>query len=152
MQRRNAYFESLCYLGDNRFLLGAEREPRGFVEVDFTTMGINAYVTDESIFLSAQHRSTDFTGLSCAKKTYVLERNAYTVSELKRVKGQYRESRGWSYQHIIEKPEFKYQDMKYGHAEGLVVKKDRIYIILDNNRNPHINGDNNNSLFFVLEK
>ncbi len=152
-QRHNAYFESLCYLGSNQLLLGAEREPRGFVEVDMQSNQIKAYQSNASIYESAEHRSTDFTGLSCGKKNYVLERNAYVVSELKFKHGKFYESRGWSYQHIIEKPELQYQDMKYGHAEGLVVKGDKVYLILDNNRNPHKkNTKNNNSIFLVLSK
>ncbi len=152
-QRRNAYFESLCYLGHNQFLMGAEREPRGFVHYDAETQHILAYQSNESIYPFAAHRSTDFTGLSCGNKIYVLERNAYVVSELKQEKGKLYEARGWSYQHIIEKPELQYQDMKYGHAEGLVVKGNNVYLILDNNRNPHKqNTKNNNSLFLVLRK
>ena len=152
-QRRNAYFESLCYLGKGQFLLGAEREPRGFVHFNSKTEQTLAYQSDESIYPSAQLRSTDFTGLSCGKKNYVLERNAYVVSELKLKHGKFYESRGWSYQYIIEKPELQYQDMKYGHAEGLVVKGNKVYLILDNNRNPHKqNTKNNNSLFLVLRK
>jgi hypothetical protein len=152
-QRRNAYFESLCYLGSGQFLLGAEREPRGFIHYNSKTEYTKAYKSDESIYPLAQHRSTDFTGLSCGKKNYVLERNAYVVSELKLKQGKFHESRGWSYQDIIEKPELQYQDMKYGHAEGLVVKGNKFYLILDNNRNPHKqNTKNNNSLFLVLRK
>ncbi len=152
-QRHNAYFEGICYLGDKQFLLAAERDPRGFVYYDSSNELVNAYVSNDSIYPSAQHRSTDFTGLSCGKKTYVLERNAYVVSELKLKHGQYYESRGWSYQNIIEKPTLQYQDMQYGHAEGLVVKGNTIYLILDNNRNPHKqNTKNNNSLFLVLRK
>ena len=151
-QVHNAYFEGICYLSKDKFLLAAERDPRGFVEVDFAKTKIKAYQADLTMYKIDENRSTDFTGLSCNDDIYVLERNEYIVSELQRYKGQLRESRGWSYQHIINKPEFSYQDMKYGHAEGLVVKGNKVYILLDNNRNPHSkNSNNNDSLFFVLK-
>jgi len=151
-QHKNAYLESICYLGGSRFLLGAEREPRGFVEYNMKTNQTKAYQSNDSLYHYAQHRSTDFTGLSCGSENFVLERNAYIVSELKLKHGKFHESRGWSYQHIIEKPELQYQDMKYGHAEGLVVKGNMVYLILDNNRNPHKYGSKgNNSLLLVMK-
>ena len=152
-QKRNAYFEALCFLGKQKFILAAERDPRGFIEADFTSNKLNAYQADLTMFKIGENRSTDFTGLSCDNGVFVLERNEYIVSELKKYKGQYRESHGWSYQHIINQQRYRYQDMQYGHAEGLVVKGNTIYIILDNNRNPHEQDDsNNNSLLFVLKK
>lgn len=155
LQKQNAYFESLCYLSKNHFLLAAERDPRGFIEVRFSQNRLetaDAYLSNESKYASSDKRSNDFTGLSCEDGVYVLERNAYVVSSLKKHGGKFHESRGWSYQHIIDQPELLYQDMKYGHAEGLVVKGDKIYIILDNNKNPHQqNPKNNNSLFLELQ-
>ena len=151
-QVHNAYFEGICYLSKDKFLLAAERDPRGFVEVDFAKNIINAYQANITMYKIDENRSTDFTGLSCDDKIYVLERNQYIVSELQYYKGQLREVRGWSFQNIIKQAKFLYQDMRYGHAEGLVVKKNKIYLILDNNRNPHQNNDDNNSLFLVLRK
>ncbi len=151
-QVHNAYFEGICWLSDNKFLLAAERDPRGFVEVDFTTNQHTAYQADLTMYAIGDNRSTDFTGLSCEHDIYVLERNEYIVSALKRYKGHYREFKGWSYQHIIERQEFRYQDMRYGHGEGLVVKGNKVYIILDNNRNQHASSTNNNSLFLALKK
>ena len=152
----NANFEGICYLAENKFLLVAERDPRGFMQVSFTAKGIetiNAYQANHSTFPSDEHRSTDFTALSCDQQdVYVLERNAYMVAKLKKYKGKLKESRGWSYKSIIERPEYQYLDMKYGHAEGLVVNGDKIYIILDNNRNAHKHSDDNNSLFLELSK
>ncbi|MBL4661734.1 MAG: esterase-like activity of phytase family protein [Alcanivoracaceae bacterium] len=155
-QTHNANFEGICFLEKNKFLLVAEREPRGFIEVlfdDSKIETIRAYSANDSRFPSAKHRSTDFTGLSCDDDIYVLERNAYVVAKLKKQQGKFKESVAWSYQHIIEKPEYQYQDMKYGHAEGLVVSGDKVYIILDNNRGAHNNNANdNNSWFFELKK
>lgn len=155
LQKQNAYFEGLCHLSKGQFLLAAERDPRGFVEITVNhdhLETVNAYQSNESIYPSTFNRSADFAGLSCEKGRYVLERNAYIVSSLKKHQGKYQERYAWSFQKIIEYPNFLYQDMQYGHAEGLVVKGDKIYIILDNNKNPHQNNSkNNNSLFLELQ-
>jgi hypothetical protein len=152
-QTHNAYIEGLCVLGDNHFLLAAERQPRGFVEYRVDKNQIIAYQKDEAVFDYSDNRSPDFTGLSCDDGLYVLDRNAYAVAKIKKKHGQYIEVAGFSYEHIIKQEQYQYQDMKYGHAEGLVVKGDTIYLILDNNRNGHLfNKDNNNSLFLKLKK
>lgn len=153
-QKQNAYFEGICALSKQNFLLVAERDPRGFVEASFQNekvVSIAAYPSNTTQYPQIAERSTDFTGLSCGDKIYVLERNAYTISEIKKHHNRFEETRGWSYQHIIDKPENQYQDMQYGQAEGLVVKGKKVYIILDNNRNPHrLNSENNNSLFLEM--
>ena len=152
----NAYFESICLLKNTTFLMAAERNPRGFVEVDLDKdnklTNSKAYQLNETIFLIDESRSTDFTGLSCDNNdVYVLERNSYTIAKLKKRKGKYQEKKGWNYQSIIMQDDFLYQDMRYGQAEGLVVKGKKFYIILDNNRNPHlIDNSNNNSLFLEM--
>ncbi len=152
-QTRNAYFEGICIVDDNQFLLAAERQPRGFIEYDVNGKQIKAYQMNQAVFNYQDHRSPDFTGLSCDDEgLYVLDRNAYVVAQLKRKQGQYTEISGYSYKHIVNQQQFKYQDMQYGHAEGLVVDGDDVYLILDNNRNPHQNGTGNNSLFLHLRK
>ena len=132
--------------------MAAERQPRGFIE--FTPKSkVNAYQVNKPIFEYEQDRSPDFTGLSCDDGLYVLDRNAYMVAELKNVDGQYIESKGYSYKHTVKQPQYQYQNMQFGHAEGLVVKGNKIYVILDNNKNPrNVNPKNNNSLFLELEK
>lgn len=150
---RNANFEGICFMQNNKYLMAAERQPRGFVTFDGNTNQVIAYQVNNPVFEYQNDRSPDFTGLSCDDEIYVLDRNADTVAKLKLKNGQYQEGRGYSYSHIINKPELQYQDMKYGQAEGLVVKGNKVYIILDNNRNPHSqNPSNTNSLFLELEK
>lgn len=149
----NANFEGICLLNNGNFLLAAERQPRGFIEVDFNQNTINAYQQNQAVYQYKNNRSPDFTGLSCDNDIYVLDRNAEKVAKLIKVNGQYIETVGYSYQHIINQKQHQYQDMKYGQAEGLVVKGDKVYIILDNNRSYHSqNAENNNSLFLELHK
>lgn len=148
----NANFEGLCVLGNGNFLLAAERQPRGFIEYNNNDKSVKAYQMDSPVFEYEGNRSPDFTGLSCDDDIYVLDRNADTIGKLERNKGQYQETTGYSYKNIINQKNFQYQDMKYGQAEGLVVKDNTFYIILDNNRS-HLknNQTNNNSLFLQLE-
>ena len=148
----NAKIEGVCKLTDNTILMVAERQPRGFIEFK-STLEILAYQENDINFDYEKNRSPDFSGLSCEDGMYALSRNAYMVAELSMVNGKYREIKGYSYKHIVTKPEYQYQNMEYGHAEGLVVKEDRVYILLDNNKSPNnMNPKNNNSLFLELLK
>jgi len=148
----NANLEGICLLDNQSFLLAAERQPRGFIEYN-SDRKINAYQVNAPIFEYEQDRSPDFTGLSCDDKIYVLDRNAYMVAELNNVDGQYIESKGYSYENTVKQPQYQYQNMQFGLAEGLVVKGNKIFIILDNNKNPRkLYPKNNNSLFLELEK
>ena len=135
----NAYLEGICCIAPQKFILCAERQPRGFMEVDLSRepAGINAYASNQSKYCLEEGRSVDFSGLfKWADTIYVLERNAYVVSRLEKKHGRFAESRGWSYRHIETNKEFRYSDMRYGKAEGLCVDEAHVYIILDNNDVP----------------
>ena len=152
-QLSNAYIEGICFMADNQFLLAAEREPRGFVEIQSDGRFIKAYQKNSAVFNYQNNRLPDFSGLSCDDGIYVLDRNAFMVAELKLIDNEYEESKGYSYQHVVEQSELKYKDMKYGHAEGVVVSGKYIYLILDNNRDFHDqDASNNDSIFLKLKK
>ena len=151
-QVKNANIEGICVMNDGQLLLVAERQPRGFIEFEPEDNKFNAYPSNLAIFDYQQNRPPDFTGLSCSDEMYVLDRNAHRVAQLKKINNKFQESVGYSYQHVIEKSEFKYQDMAFGHAEGLVVDGNYVYIILDHNCDYHVQDPNNNdSLFLKLE-
>jgi hypothetical protein len=63
----------------------------------------------------------------------VLERNAFAICRLTPENNRFREGPGWSYGHVETAPEFRYEDMQYGKAEGLCIDDRFIYILLDNN-------------------
>lgn len=140
----NAHLEGISLVAPNRFVLCAERQPRGFVEVDLSTepAQVSAYTADSSNFTFAGHRSPDFSGLYVHKNSlYVLERNAFVVVKLVRRADRWVESTGWSYEHIVDQPAYRYADTRYGKAEGLSMDDRYVYLILDNNgiaraRNP----------------
>ena len=150
----NAYIEGICLLEDQKFLLAAERQPRGFIEIDVPNNEIKAYQQNDAVFEYQANRSTDFSGLSCNNdKIYVLDRNAETIASLERQDGKFVETSGYSYGEVINQPEFSYLDKEFGLAEGLYVSEDRFYILLDNNRiGMTKDPENNNSLFLELEK
>ena len=152
-QLENAYIEGICILDNDHFLLAAERQPRGFIEIQINGDFIKAYQKNSAFFKYKKNRLPDFAGLSCADGVYVLDRNAYKVAKLDKNNNEYEESRGYSYQHIIEQSELIYKDMEFGQAEGLVVNGNYVYIILDNNRKFYKSETNgNNSLFLKLKK
>ena len=66
-------------------------------------------------------------------RLYVLERNAYLICHLVRKDERFEEGEGWSYKHVVTRPDYKYVDMRYGKAEGLCMDKNFVYVILDNN-------------------
>ena len=152
-QTKNAYFEGICLLNKHEFLLAVERQPRGFINYNSQTNEIKAYQKDEPFYEYKKGRNPDFSGLSCDGGIFVLDRNAHMVSELKEINGILQEVKGYSYDHVMNMSKYQYKDKSFGQAEGLVVKGDKIYLLLDNNKNEFSNKPgNNNALFFELQK
>ena len=154
-QVRNAGLEGICYIPDNELILCAERQPRGFLEVDLAhnPMGILAYRSEQSKFKFRKGISRDFSGLYYFQNAvYVLERNAFIVSRMKREGNYLVETIGWSYRHVETMPPYRYADMTYGKAEGLCMDDNYIYIVIDNNgdhRDDH--PDDRSPLLMVFE-
>ena len=147
-QLDNAGLESATYLGNQTFLLSVERQPRGLIEVTFDEsfkhiIKQTNQMFDDSTHPLENHRKPDLTGLFYYDGViYALHRNAYLIHELvKQANGEYQEGQVWSYEHIVKNPAYAYQDMKFGHAEGLAVDDQYFYLVLDNNRNPRLIDD-----------
>ncbi|MFC3193575.1 SdiA-regulated domain-containing protein [Marinicella sediminis] len=148
-QLHNAGLEAVAYLGDQRFLLSVERQPRGVIEVTFDAQFEQIISQTNQVFNDTahqldSHRHPDLTGLYVYDGViYALHRNAYVIHELiKGADGLYHEGKTWSYEHIVKDPQYAYQDMQYGHAEGLVVDADYFYLVLDNNNDPRLKNPN----------
>ena len=45
----------------------------------------------------------------------------------------YEELEVWSFGHVTNADEYRYEDMTFGKAEGLTMDEDNVYVILDNN-------------------
>jgi len=147
-QLDNAGLESAAYLGNQTFLMSVERQPRGLIEVTFDE-NFNHIIKqtnqmfDDSTHPLESHRKPDLTGLFYYDGViYALHRNAYLIHELvKQPNGEYQEGQVWSYEHIVRDPAYAYQDMTFGHAEGLAVDDQYFYLVLDNNRSPRLVDD-----------
>lgn len=135
-QVRNAYLEGIASGGEDRFVLCAERQPRGFIELNYRgkALSVKAYLRAESTFHFPKGRSPDFSGLfRDSGGLYVLERGAYLICRLRQGETGYEEGSAWSYESIVTSPELRYANMCFGRAEGLCMDNDLIYVILDNN-------------------
>jgi len=135
-QTANAYLEGICCISSNEFIVCAERQNRGFMEINLekTPIRVVAYPFEESIFKFPDGTNKDFSGpCRFRNNIYVLERNAYLFSKFLRAGNQLAESSGWSYRHIETADAYRYSDMEFGKAEGLYIDEQYIYIIIDNN-------------------
>ena len=155
-QKKNADFEGITWLGDHKFLLAAEREPRGFIQLDLDKIpkGIKAYRQDHSILEPPKHRNPDYSGLHFdGKNIYALERSIHAVTRIEITDGKIIEKAVWSYAHVENAEEWQYRDMEFGHAEGLFINENYVYIILDNNGERRlINKKDRRPLMFVFKR
>ena len=152
----NAGLEGICRLAENKILVCAERQDRGFLEIDLTSdpVFVHAYPSEQSKFKFPPGIRKDFSGLYFYKNAvYVLQRNAFVIARLKRDKIHHLvETDGWSYRHIETMPPYRYADMTYGKAEGLCIDEQYIYIIIDNNGNQRAgNPDDQRPLLMMFE-
>jgi hypothetical protein len=153
-QKKNANLEGICYLGENSFVLCAERQPRGMLELLLMPYPekIEVFRLDQSRFQLQADRLPDFSDLYYFNnELYALQRNAELISTID-MKNGYTEGRAFSFAHLFEQDEFKYTDMRFGLAEGLAVDDRYFYIILDNNDDARLlNPDDRRPLLFILK-
>jgi hypothetical protein len=128
-QTRGGYLEGITLMGRDRFLVTAERQPCGMIEVDMSPV--------QRIVEIANHGSTNsYTGLHReAENVYILQRSDATIRKTIRYLDVDSPSTIWSFAHIVNDPEYLYQHEQFGAktAEGLAMDQDRVYVILDNN-------------------
>lgn len=129
--------EGLANLDTGNFLIMAERQPRGWLEVDAThilksaTMPGTRYSSELPLL-----RLPDFTGIDNFNGTfYVLVRNAELIITLERSGNGWEEGPvAWSFSKTVRDARWSYRDSLFGMAEGLAVDDDFFYIVIDNNR------------------
>ena len=128
-QTRGGYLEGITLMGRDRFLITAERQPCGLIEVDMAPV--------QRIVEIANHGSTNsYTGLHReVENVYILQRSTATIRRTIRYLDMDAPSTIWSFAHIVNDPEYLYQHEQFGAktAEGLAMDRDRVYVILDNN-------------------
>lgn len=132
-EKRGAGPEGLAMLGE-RFAITSEREPAGLLITGGTTFETVNFEDNKRYPKSkAAHRPKDATGLWVdGEELWCLSRNAETITRLDLAQKHMPISGVYSF----ESSGFRYEDDKYGTAEGLAADAEFIYIILDNNRLP----------------
>jgi len=154
-QVRNANLEGIALVESGKFVLCAERQPRGLILVDMNQVPpkIDASTCDQTRFIFPEKTSPDFSDVCFFKKTlYALQRNAYLISPMILIDGEWEEGTGWTYQAIVTNDKWRYADMRYGHAEGLCMNHRFIYVILDNNGDCRTSDPKDNRpLLLILE-
>ncbi|MCY4545028.1 MAG: esterase-like activity of phytase family protein [Gemmatimonadetes bacterium] len=128
-QTRGGYLEGITLMAEDRFLVTAERQPCGLIEVDMAPV--------QRVVEIANHGSTNsYTGLHReVENVYILQRSTATIRKTIRYLDVDSPSAVWSFAHIVNDPEYLYQHEQFGAktAEGLAMDRDRVYVILDNN-------------------
>ena len=128
-QARGGYLEGITFLGENRFLVSAERQPCGLIEID-------TEVSQKVVKIVNHGSENSYTGLyKEGEDIFFLQRGSATIRKRSRYLDADAESTIWSFAHIVNKPEYLYKNRRFGAttAEGLAMDHDKVYVILDNN-------------------
>lgn len=137
-EQLNAKGEGLA-IADGNVYIAAERQPRGLVKFSLAQPRIN-----QAFFLNGFPNLVhpeDFAGLLVEQNNiYTLERNHFKAC--KRNLQNFRVDRCWSYAATEKFPEWRYQDQRFGKAEGIARIKERLYIVTDNNNGPRLSDPN----------
>ncbi len=153
----NAALEGITWLEiEGQFLLAAERQPRGLIEIavdeQFRMISQTNHVLNQTIYDLPKNRQPDLTGLFYYQGSiFALHRNAELIHRwVKDDSGRYQEQDSWSFTDIVNQPDFRYQDKRYGHAEGLAVDEDHFYLVIDNNGIAKEQQDNDNRPMLII--
>jgi hypothetical protein len=134
---KDAFVEGVAVLGESWFLVAAERQPRGLIEVmgGNSPVRVSAQAMDASNHPVPGSRKFDFGDLCVWRgRVFALARNQHLVVELRRdAHGAWFEGAAWSYAQTENGVPHRYTDMTFGIGEGLVIEDERIYVLLDNN-------------------
>jgi hypothetical protein len=153
-QINNAYAEGIALLDDKTIVVAAERQPRGLAVLrkNGNTWNTEVRAVETSPIPPKPGRTDDFSGLAVYGNTlYSLERNASAVcarniEDLKPIQC-------WSYAHVEEATDFRYQDNTYGLGEGIVFTDQYLFIVLDNNGDARLaDAEDRRAQLFVFEK
>lgn len=150
----NAFIEGITWAPSKEIFILAERSQRGLISLRQSSSGwrINKIQPiPESNLDIARVRSMDFTGASYHRnKLYTLERNLFSVC--RRDPKSFAEEQCWSYQHIETDEKYKYNNTKYGTAEGIASDPNYIFIILDNNEKRRTATNSTNPQLLIFAK
>lgn len=155
-QARGGYIEGITWVDKNQFVLAAERQPRGILEVDIsrTPPEVRAFKYDKTKAKLPEGRDIDFVGLFSENKVlYTLHRSACVVCKLIHNGEEFEEKDLWSFKAIVDSEELRYSDTRFGKAEGLCMDANRVYVILDNNGDARDSDPNDRRpLLLIMER
>jgi hypothetical protein len=146
MVKHNAYCEGLALLDGGRFLVAAEREPRGLLEIS----GEGDPVRVRSQLMETTHlpvpggRNVDFADLfGWHGRMFALARNQHLVVELVRESdGAWREGEAWSFAATECAAAYRFEEETFGLTEGLAIDDHTITIVIDNGNTPRLGRKN----------
>lgn len=134
---RGGRWEGLAWVGPGQFYLAAEREPRGllYLQIARYRSVVRAVNLDATRYPPGRGRKPDFGDLFYDGRTlWALHRNAEVISPLVSTDGnRIVEGDAWSYRATAARPEFQYEDDRFGLGEGLALTDQRVYVLYDNN-------------------
>ncbi len=155
-QTKGAYLEGITLVDKGQFVVCAERQPRGIIEVDTNTapVKVRAFKYDNTRAKLQKDRHPDFAGLFWGSGIlYALERSAYVLCKLVESSNGFKEKDFWSYESIVTSEEFQYENMRFGRAEGLCMDKNHVYVILDNNGDARrLDPSDHRPLLLIMER
>lgn len=129
--------EALAFIGKNKLLISAERQPRGLLTMDITNRkkpAVTAYSMNKTSIYHPEERNTDITGFYFDHgDLWCLSRNSETIFRFVYTDDEYWEKDVYSFGHVTNNEDYAYQDMTFGMAEGFTMDGQYIYIVLDNN-------------------
>lgn len=139
VQQFNAFVEGIA-LSHGSVIVAAERDPRGLATATLHdgqwTIDRAERITDSNIPPpTSDQRPSDFADLyTDGRHLYTLERNHSAIC--RRALDGYVLERCWSYAQVENAAELRYEESRYGIAEGMTIHQGFLYIIVDNNQSP----------------
>lgn len=151
-----AYLEGIAKLDADTFMMVAERQPRGLLQIVLSREEPvhEATPLEPSRLRYPRRRNPDLSGLFYESgELWALERAAHAVCRIERDEGEFEVETCWSYAHIENDRRFHYETMEYGRGEGLAMDGERVYVILDNNRQYRAGStEDRRPLLFVMRR
>jgi len=135
-QTGNTNLESIALAGENQFIAGAERQPRGLLEIDLNVNppDVQAFRVDVTRAPVPEGRAIDFSGMFYENGIlYALHRSAEIVNQLSFNGTGFVEENLWSFSDIVNSETLRYSNLDFGMAEGVSLDSEHVYVILDNN-------------------
>ncbi|MCW8885427.1 MAG: esterase-like activity of phytase family protein [Motiliproteus sp.] len=150
-EHTNAFAEGLAVSGDGMVMV-AERQPRGLVFLHRQAGNWNVQQVRYLSGFPSLVRPDDFSGVLLEERgVYTLERNHFKVC--RRSLMEFTEEQCWGYRSVEESPALRYEDRRYGKAEGLARNGSRLYLVLDNNEDARaVDSGNRRPLLFVFQQ